>query len=110
MNLKSKLLAAKKRKPVTVEIFGDKYQIMRLPAARIAAHENKMAKVAEQADKVLDLTCRLILESIVDEKGVAAKVNTTPSELLEAYCPAELVNAMETIIKSNFDLTKAKNG
>ena len=108
-NLKSKLLAAKKRKPVAVTIFGEVYQITRLSAARIAAHENKMSKVSTSPDKVLNLTCDLILESIIDETGKPAKANTTPSELLEVYCPAELIEAMEVITKANFDLTEAKN-
>ncbi|BDM64538.1 hypothetical protein NFHSH190041_19900 [Shewanella sp. NFH-SH190041] len=106
-DLKSRLLSAKKRTPVKVHVFGDDFEAVCSPAAKIAEY-NKQVENAD-SDEILDLAAQFVLDSLLEEDGSVAAASVTPQELKDVYSYAEIFAAFQTITAINTDVDAAKN-
>lgn len=115
--IKARLLKPAIRPATELNLFGDRYLVRRLSAARLA-HFDSARRQAEadgnNANALNQATAALLLDSIVDENGAPLSNDVDPAELLESYDPAELGAALTTVLQHNFlsesGAAIAKNG
>ena len=108
-NLKSKLLSAKKRTPIKVHIFGDDFEAVCCPAAKIADYNKQVKNAKGDDDKILNLAAQFVLDSLLEEDGSIAAASVTPDELKAIYTYGEIFSAFHKITEINTDIEAAKN-
>lgn len=110
MSIKSKLLKPVVLATLKAQILGDEFEIKRLSVARLNRY-NKSIVAAQNGDTTIDVngeSAALILDSIVDEKGVPASESVSVDEFLEAHTAKALQAAVNKIINLNFMGEKAE--
>lgn len=104
MTIKQQLLKPVAQQPVPLELFGQSFPAVRVAASRMGQyHQQVKALSAESDDRGLNLeAAKLVLESIVDEKGKAMAVTVQPEQLLDLYSTRDLQQAINRLMQFNF--------
>ncbi len=104
MNLKNQLLSPVQLDPVTVQILGGEFSVLRLTAGRLNEHDKAIRKHRENQDgeKLNTAAAQLLLDSIVDEDNQPMSASVTPAELMAAQTPVAINSAVAKLMQINF--------
>ena len=104
MNLKEQLLQSTDLTPVHVTLLGCEYRIKRLTAAQLSQHDKYVRQYQSDSNvEQLNLVAaQMILDSILDEKGLPMAKSVKASELMDVHTPLAINSAVSELIKVNY--------